>query len=240
MKPKMAHGVLIELCQSIKEWSLDRGHRALGGLMAGIINTLAGNGSVITLSLCTEVIGLSPAVANGTNRLGILTQSIAGTASLFPRQKLLSHHFTLPLLSYSPASVGYGWQTVMDDHSKQLYPWFWLLFFLVLILKPERWLKEQTTIEKLCSCLVYLAGLFCNRHLRWIDTTGSCVVPYCLDRGSPYALVACQYRQNRSDGIIYSPMALAIFGFKGLVHVHTASSGGTWTDRRNLAWCKNI
>ena len=50
---------------------LSDGLLIFGGVIAGIINTLAGNGSVITLSLCTEWVGLSPSIANGTNRLGV-------------------------------------------------------------------------------------------------------------------------------------------------------------------------
>lgn len=48
-----------------------------GGLFAGIINTLAGNGSAITLTILTEVLGLPGNVANGTNRIGILAQGMA-------------------------------------------------------------------------------------------------------------------------------------------------------------------
>jgi len=48
---------------------------SVSALMAGFINTLAGNGSTITFSVLNAV-GLSSSVANGTNRVGILAQSI--------------------------------------------------------------------------------------------------------------------------------------------------------------------
>ena len=51
----------------------------IGSAVAGAINTLAGNGSAITLTILTEVLGLPGTVANGTNRLGVFTQSAAGT-----------------------------------------------------------------------------------------------------------------------------------------------------------------
>ena len=50
----------------------------LGGAFAGVINTLAGNGSAITLTILTELIGLPGNLANGTNRVGIFTQSLFG------------------------------------------------------------------------------------------------------------------------------------------------------------------
>jgi uncharacterized membrane protein YfcA len=48
----------------------------LGGVLAGIINTLAGNGSAITLTILSEMMGLPGNVANATNRIGIVGQSI--------------------------------------------------------------------------------------------------------------------------------------------------------------------
>ena len=47
----------------------------LAGALAGFINTLAGNGSAVTLPLLV-MMGLSPTVANGTNRVGVIIQSI--------------------------------------------------------------------------------------------------------------------------------------------------------------------
>jgi hypothetical protein len=45
-----------------------------GGFVAGIVNTLAGGGSLLTVPLLV-LIGLPGNVANGTNRVGILLQS---------------------------------------------------------------------------------------------------------------------------------------------------------------------
>lgn len=48
-----------------------------GGFVAGIINTLAGGGSLITVPLLV-VLGLPGTVANATNRVGVFLQSIVG------------------------------------------------------------------------------------------------------------------------------------------------------------------
>ncbi|GAA3510644.1 sulfite exporter TauE/SafE family protein [Aquimarina addita] len=52
---------------------------ALVGFLAGIINTLAGGGSLLTLPMLIFM-GLPPSVANGTNRIGIFIQSITSVA----------------------------------------------------------------------------------------------------------------------------------------------------------------
>jgi uncharacterized protein len=56
----------------------------LAGFIAGIVNTLAGSGSIFTLPVLL-FIGLSPHHANGTNRVGILTQTLVGAWTLYKR-----------------------------------------------------------------------------------------------------------------------------------------------------------
>ena len=52
---------------------------AIIGFIAGVINTLAGGGSLLTLPMLIFM-GLPPAIANGTNRIGIFIQSISSIA----------------------------------------------------------------------------------------------------------------------------------------------------------------
>ncbi|SHI46366.1 sulfite exporter TauE/SafE family protein [Aquimarina spongiae] len=49
------------------------------GFVAGVINTIAGGGSLLTLPMLIFM-GLPPAVANGTNRIGIFIQCITSMA----------------------------------------------------------------------------------------------------------------------------------------------------------------
>jgi uncharacterized protein len=53
---------------------------ALAGFLAGVINTLAGSGSIVIL-LLLPLLGLTPAEANGTNRVGVLTQTLVSTGT---------------------------------------------------------------------------------------------------------------------------------------------------------------
>ncbi len=57
------------------------------GLLVGFINTLAGGGSAISLTIFMAL-GLPVQVANGTNRIAILMQNLSSTAT-FTRKKML-------------------------------------------------------------------------------------------------------------------------------------------------------
>ncbi|MDX9754720.1 MAG: sulfite exporter TauE/SafE family protein [bacterium] len=48
----------------------------LAGVFAGIVNTLAGGGSLLTLPLLILLLGLPPTVANGTNRVAVFIQCV--------------------------------------------------------------------------------------------------------------------------------------------------------------------
>lgn len=48
------------------------------GFLAGIINTLAGNGSVLTITALSMAAGLPIGIANATNRVGVTFQTLVG------------------------------------------------------------------------------------------------------------------------------------------------------------------
>jgi len=63
------------------------------GLITGVINTFAGGGSLLTLPMLI-FLGLPPSVANGTNRIAILIQSIVTNAG-FRSKGVKSYPFSI-------------------------------------------------------------------------------------------------------------------------------------------------
>lgn len=61
----------------------------LTGLFAGFVNTLAGGGSIVSFSILL-MFGLPPSIANGTNRINVLTQTFIASSS-FKVSKSLRH-----------------------------------------------------------------------------------------------------------------------------------------------------
>ena len=66
------------------------------GLVAGVVNTLAGGGSLLSVPLLV-LLGLPGTVANGTNRIGVLLQSLVA-AWRFRGSGLLELRALLPVL----------------------------------------------------------------------------------------------------------------------------------------------
>lgn len=115
------------------------------GVFAGFINTLAGSGSLLTLPLLM-FLGLPPNVANGTNRIAILLQNIVGVSS-FKQQKVLKIKDGLQL--GIPAVIGslVGARIavqVNDEIMKFIIGLILVVMFFLIIVKPERWIKDQS------------------------------------------------------------------------------------------------
>lgn len=113
----------------------------LGGLAAGFINTVAGNGSAITLPLLIWL-GLPPGVANATNRVGVLLQTVVGTVQ-FQRKGVMDWRSGIALAV--PAVLGSlaGAQIAVEiDEAlfERIIGVVMLIMLAIIVARPERWL----------------------------------------------------------------------------------------------------
>lgn len=74
----------------------------LSGIVVGVINTVAGGGAIISMTLFM-VLGLPVNVANGTNRIAVVMQNLTATVS-FVRKRML--HIKSGLKLAVPAIIG--------------------------------------------------------------------------------------------------------------------------------------
>ena len=116
----------------------------LTGLFAGFVNTLAGGGSIVSFSILL-MFGLPPSIANGTNRINVLTQTFIASSS-FKFQKVLDTKKALWLgVPALFGSVAGAWIAIdINEKVFERVVGVILLVMLVFILyKPELWLKER-------------------------------------------------------------------------------------------------
>lgn len=135
--------------------------------MAGIINTLAGNGSAITLSLLLFM-GFPADVSNATNRIGALAQTITAVFSLkrTPRTRVLftdSYWFFIP--SIIGSIVGAMIAVEIDPKLlKMIIGGIMLLLLVTLVTNPKKW-EIATNVSKnrktwLNATLVFLVAVY--------------------------------------------------------------------------------
>lgn len=121
------------------------------GALAGFINTLAGNGSLITLPLLI-FLGLPANVANGTNRVAILMQTATSVTRYRKTGQLNVRH---GLILSIPAVIGavLGAQIAVSINEQLLRLIIGVLMVAMLALlfaRPKRWLqgREEAISQK--------------------------------------------------------------------------------------------
>ena len=107
---------------------------AITGFVAGGINTVAGGGSNLTLP-ALMMFGLPADIANGTNRVAILMQSIVGVAG-YDKHKTLDRPAIIPILI--PCLIGGG------------------LGALLAAIIPNLYLKPILLLTILCMSIIIL------------------------------------------------------------------------------------
>ncbi|CAH1001028.1 hypothetical protein LEM8419_02005 [Neolewinella maritima] len=119
----------------------------VGSTLAGAINTLAGNGSAITLTILMEVLGLPADVANATNRVGIVTQSAAGTWAFHRAGRLevtaaRRREMWLIVGMTSLGAILGIWLSLLVDNAtfKTIFRYLLIVMLAVVLVNPKRWL----------------------------------------------------------------------------------------------------
>lgn len=116
----------------------------IGGAFAGFINTFAGNGSAITLTILTELFGLPGLMANGTNRIGIGAQCITNTYSFYHNGKLELKGSELIISCILLGSI-LGIFTsvyVSNEQFMVIFRTLMVAMLFILVVQPKRWLKD--------------------------------------------------------------------------------------------------
>ena len=67
------------------------------GFIAGVVNAMAGGGSLLTVGLLNVVVGLPGLVANGTNRVGVLVQNASSVMS-YRKEGITGFWRSIPVL----------------------------------------------------------------------------------------------------------------------------------------------
>ena len=114
------------------------------GVVTGVINTLAGGGSLVTLPMLI-FLGLPPSVANGTNRIAILIQSIVTNAG-FRSKGINTYPFSVYFGISATIGAILGAQLAIEIDGKLFHR---ILAIIMLIVVAYLVLNRKTKMEDL-------------------------------------------------------------------------------------------
>ena len=209
------------------------------GLAAGVINTLAGGGSAFTLPVLI-FLGLPPSVANGTNRIVIVIQSLIG--ALGYKSKGIS---TFPFNIYLGISASFGaviGALIAIEIDEKLFNRILAIVIItigVLIIANNKKLDSKL-IEKINGKYLIFSLIiffFLGIYGGFLNAGIGIVIMFILNRYNGLDLV----RTNATKVVlitIYSSIALIVFAYnnsinweKGLWMALGTIYGAWWSSR---------
>jgi len=119
------------------------------GLMVGFINTLAGGGSIVSLSILMAL-GLPPTLANGTNRIAIFIQTLTATSS-FRQQKVLdtkkAFHMAVPATIGSVIGAFIA-VDINEDLFEKAIGVIMLIMLVFIFYNPKKYIYGNKEVEE--------------------------------------------------------------------------------------------
>jgi hypothetical protein len=188
------------------------------GLFVGFINTLAGGGTIISLTLLM-LLGLPPSVANGTNRIAIIIQNIVAVGN-FKKRKILDTKkgFKLAIPTIVGSLVGAAIVVKLDEQVIQwCFGFIMIVMLFFLIYKPERWLKgKEELLNRPISLKLYIIMFFIGVYGGVIHVGVGYFLLMAAILGAGFDLVKGNAMKNFLV-LMYVPFTLIIFVINGQV-----------------------
>ena len=189
------------------------------GIVAGIINTLAAGGSLLTLPVLMAL-GLPPNMANGTNRIAIFLQNVVGVGS-FHKQKVMD--FPSGFKVGIPAAIGaiagaFIAVNLNDEVMKLAIAGVMILVFFLILLKPNRWINSHEEHPPIPYWMQAVVFFFVGIYGGFIQAGVGFFLLTSLVLGSGFELLKANALKLFVI-LLYTPLALVIFFVHGDVNL---------------------
>lgn len=190
----------------------------IGGAIAGSINTLAGSGSAITLTIFTEILGLPPNVANGSNRVGTFTQTAAATYGFYKNGKLNLERSKLIIALTTIGAIGgvIVATQVSNEQFKTVFSYLMIAMLFIILIKPKRWLRETDINHRSSYWVTIPLFLAIGFYGGFIQMGMGIIFLAAMVLGAKYSLI----ESNAVKAFVvalYTIVVIAIFQWKGLI-----------------------
>lgn len=175
----------------------------VAGFVAGFINTIAGGGSMLTLP-ALMILGMPADIANATNRVGVLLQSLAGAKEFHRRGRLRASDIVPALI---PSLTG----SLLGSALASYMPVSWLKPALLgtMLSMAALMLFQPTVVAPPPGTLVYRIE---ERPLAWLGLFAAGLYGGFVQAGVGFILIAALAGGLRYDLVRANALKMAITG----------------------------
>jgi uncharacterized membrane protein YfcA len=191
----------------------------VAGFLVGIINTIAGSGTVITYSLFM-LMGLPAPMANGTVRIGVIMQTLAATLT-FRKAKVLEirkgFYISIPIVIGSVLGAQIA-VSIPHDIFETVLAVVLVFMVIFIFINPSKWIEGQQALnQKKLGWWQYLLFFVTGIYGGFIHIGVGIILLAVLVLGAGYDLVKANAIKIMAV-FLYAPFALAVFMINGEVN----------------------
>jgi len=220
----------------------------VSGVFVGFINTLAGGGTIISLSLFM-FLGLPANIANGTNRVAVILQNMT-SVSEFRRKKVLDFKKANKLAIPTMIGAIIGAQIASDINEevfRKAVGVVMIMMMYFILTKPSQWLKgTETLMEKPVSWIQVVIFFVIGVYGGFVQVGVGYFILAGVVLGAGYDLVKANAIKVWIV-LLYTPLALVVFILNdqvrwdfGLIHAIGNIIGAYVASRFAVSWGANF
>lgn len=191
----------------------------VGGFCAGFLNSLAGFGSIITLAIFMDILGLPGHVANATNRVNVLSSSIVSSATYYKNGKLdLVKGKKYIFIVAAGAIVGILLAADLNDTEfKSLFNYLLIPIFFIILINPKRFISPDMSTDKMSNWVVFPLFFIFGLYAGLIQVGFGVLFLMVMVMMLKYDLIESNAIKVATVGI-YTVIAILIFHYNGLIN----------------------
>jgi len=190
----------------------------VGGFLAGVVNTMAGFGSIISLAIYMDVLGIPGHIANATNRVNILASTSISSITFYKNGKLnLSKSKGIIVAVLCGALVGAYIATQLDaDGFKKAFKYLLIPIFFLLLSNPKRFINPNYNTPPSSAVLTTILYFIIGIYAGFIQVGFGVIFLMVIIMLSKYNLIT-------GNGLkvfivaIYTIFILGLFHFNGMI-----------------------
>lgn len=191
---------------------------ALCGAFSGFVATLAGLGSVLTLYILIEVVGLGSDIANATNRVGIMAMTLMALPTFYKRGHLNFERSKLIILAIFVGALGGIVLAVNIDNNafREIFKYLLVVMLGLIILNPKKWIRKTNYEHEISNWFLPIFVIM-GFYAGFIQVGTGVFLVIFLALVGKYSLVDAN-GIKLSAFALYTAVCIIIFGFMGKIN----------------------
>jgi uncharacterized membrane protein YfcA len=189
----------------------------IGGVFAGFVTTLAGLGSVLTLYILMEIVGMDGDVANGTNRLGIMAMALIAVPTFYKGGHLnLRKSWPIVTALVIGAVPGVFLAINIDNEAfKKVFRYLLIAMLMIVLIDPKKWIRDTDESHKMSYWVLPILVVM-GFYAGFIQVGTSVLLVVFLAIVGKYSLVDASGIKLTAFAL-YTAVCIAVFAYNGKI-----------------------